>query len=110
MGAGGISILGSVLADIVNPAQTNVSFYLLRILVGGLVVATAYGIIKMARWALWVYGAALFVGLLVNPIVVALPAAVLIYLYVHREKFTPSIFDYKLQEVIQKIKSLLNKQ
>lgn len=107
--AGGLSIVGSIFADIVNPIQTNVSFYLLRILVGGLVLATAYGIIRLERWALWSYGLALLIGLLVNPIVVLLPLVVLIYLYAHREKFTPSALDYQLIEVITKLKSIFRK-
>lgn len=107
--AGGLSIVGSIFADIVNPIQTNVSFYLLRILVGSLVLATAYGIIRLQRWALWAYGLALLIGVFVNPIVVLLPLVVLIYLYAHRDKFTPSVFDYQLAEFIMKIKSLFKK-
>lgn len=107
--AGGLSIVGSIFADIVNPSQTNVNFYLLRILVGGLTIATAYGIIKLSRWALWTYGIALLIGLTVNPILVLLPFVVLVFLYAHREKFTPSIFDKKLAELIYKIKELFKK-
>lgn len=107
--AGGLSILGSIFADIVNPAQTNINFYLLRILVGTLVIVTAYGIIRMARWALWIYGFALLIGVLVNPLVVVLPLALLIYLYFHRERFTPSIIDYKLAEFYSKIKNIFKK-
>lgn len=108
--AGGLSIVGSIFADIVNPTQTNISFYLLRILVGGLVLATAYGIIRLARWALWAYGLALLIGLTVNPIVVLLPLVVLIYLYAHRDKFTPSIFDYKSRELSDKLTGIFKKK
>lgn len=107
--AGGLSIIGSIFADIVNPTQTNLSFYLLRIVVGGLVLTTAYGIIRMQRWAIWIYGVALLIGLLVNPIVVVLPAAVFIYLFVYRERFVPSLFDYKFEELVVKIRSVIHK-
>lgn len=108
--AGGLSIVGSIFADLVNPIQTNLSFYLLRILVGSLVVATAYGIIKLARWALWVYGLVLFIGLLINPIVVILPLVVLVYLYSHRDKFSPSFLDYKAQEFVNWLRSIFRKK
>ena len=108
--AGGISIIGSVLADIVNPNQQNIEFYLLRIVVGILAISTAYGIIKLQRWALWIYGGAIVIGIIVNPLVTVLPLAVLIYLIFEREKFSPSILDIKTEKITSKFITFFKKK
>lgn len=107
--AGGISIIGSILADIANPNQINATVYILRIVVGSLVITTAYGLIKLQRWAIWIYGMAIIIGLIVNPLVTILPLAVLVYLFFEREKFTASVFDRKLAEIEQRIKNIFAK-
>lgn len=107
--AGGVSIIGSVFADIANPNQLNAAFYVLRIVVGVLVITTAYELIKMSRLALWFYGVAIAIGLAVNPLVTILPLAVLVYLIFEKDKLSPSILDYKTEEITRSVFKIFKK-
>lgn len=107
---GGLSIIGSAFANIVDSTATNLGIYILRLLVGALSITSAYGIIEHKRWALWSYGAIVLIGLYYNPVVTILPAIALIYMYTQRQRFSMSILDYKLQEVIAYLKNLIRRQ
>ncbi|MDP2695823.1 MAG: hypothetical protein Q8O87_01060 [bacterium] len=90
---GGLSIIGSTFADIINPIPVSLSFYVLRILIGLSSIAIAYGIVKKQRWSLWLYGFVIFIALLANTLLAIIPAAILAYLYQHRSLFNPGILD-----------------
>ena len=104
---GGLSIIGSIFSDVVRPGQLSVFAYLLRLGVGVLAVAIAYGIVRRHRWALWLYGLIVAVGLFINPVVASLPLAIAVYLYLHRKYLRPSFLDETLSIVWAGAKELL---
>jgi hypothetical protein len=103
---GGLSIIGSLFSDIVRPTESS-NTYFLRIAVGILSIVIGWAILERRRLALWLYGLIVFTGFFTNPIITILPLAVLVYLYIQRAEFTPSIFDNLLVSVITFLKSLL---
>lgn len=107
---GGLSIVGSAFANIVDSSATHIGIYILRLITGALALTSAYGIIERKRWALWSYGAIVLIGIYYNPVVTILPAVAFVYMYSQRQRFTMSILDYKLVEVIAYLKSLLRRQ
>lgn len=96
---GGLSIVASLLADVVGSAEISLPLYLLRIITGVLMLAIGYGIIKKKIWALWLYGGVSVVGLLVNPMISIVPIAITGYLYYERNYFEKET----LQEVLEKL-------
>lgn len=93
---GGLSIIGSIFADIVKPPSSTPHFYFIRIIVGILAIIISYEIIKKNRLALWLYAVIVLIGLFINPLVSILPGLVLLYLFFQRSLFKLSIFDQKL--------------
>ncbi|MDP3901668.1 MAG: hypothetical protein Q8Q37_01660 [bacterium] len=90
---GGLSIIGSSFADIVDPVSKSLFLYFLRFSTGIAAIAISYGLIKRERWAIWIYGFIIFAGLFINPVLTLLPLAILIYLYLNRQLFRPSVLD-----------------
>ena len=107
---GGLSILGSAFADIVDSEKTKVITYIMRLSVGLLAVASAYGLIERERWAFWLYGVIVIIGLLNNPFIAVLPAIALVYLYMHRDLFNPSKLDKLLAQLWSLIKTSITKK
>jgi hypothetical protein len=102
---GGLSILGGAFADIFNSNRVNISLYLLRLLGGVSFVGISYGIIKKRRSAVWLYGFLVIIGLFINPLFSFLPAAIVVYLYIKRKHFAPSVFDNLINWLLEKIGS-----
>ncbi|MEW6617032.1 MAG: hypothetical protein AB1333_01275 [Patescibacteria group bacterium] len=90
---GGLSIVGSLFADVVRPNAEGFGFYILRFIVGFLSLGTVHGMARKKRWALWFYGFIVIIGIFINPIISILPLGILIYLYKNRSLFEPSVFD-----------------
>ncbi len=107
---GGLGIIGSGFADILDATKNNVWIYIFRTLVGLLALAAAYGIIEHQRWALWLFGLIVFMGLVINPIITLFPLAALVYLFTKRGLFEPSRFDRLLDLVWQAIREKVQKQ
>lgn len=95
---GGLSVVGSVFADIFNPNGVSFKIYILRIVSGVILIAVSYGIIKKRRWSLWLYAVIIILGLFMNPVVSVLPFLVLVYLYFKRKHFAPSFIDRALSK------------
>lgn len=104
---GGLSIIGSIFADVVAPDSEKFGIYILRLIVGLLSVGIAYGIADKRRWALWLYGLIVITGFSVNPVVAILPLGILAYLYKHKELFRLSVFDKILNFLVFAIKETL---
>jgi hypothetical protein len=102
---GGLSIVGSLFADIVRPDDRDLFLYALRTAVGILAVVIAYGMIKKQRWCLWLYGLLALISLAENPFLSFIPITVLIYLYFERNIFAPFILDILISNIAFKIKS-----
>lgn len=102
--AGGLSIVGSTFVDIVRPDSISGFFYILRLAIGVLAIAVAYGIVQKKRWALWLYGLIVLVSLIANPGLAIIPAAILAYLSFHKNRFAPCIFDFLLLNIIAQAK------
>lgn len=107
---GGLSILGGAFADIVDSEKTELGIYVMRLIIGLLAVASAYGIIERERWAFWLYGIIVIVGLINNPWIAALPAIALVYLFIHRDLFNPSKLDKLLSQLWAVIRSGMGKK
>jgi len=105
---GGLSIVGSVFADIVSP-RTGFGLYILRIFIGIAAIAVAYGIIERKRWAVWFYGFIVLLGLILNPAFALLPLAITVYLYFKRRLFEPSIFDRVANIILKELKVIIGK-
>jgi len=101
---GGLSIIGSLFADIVRPPSNTPHFYFLRIIVGLLAIFISYEIIEKSRLAIWLYGVIVIVGLFINPIVSVLPGLVLVYFIFQRHQFKSSIIDQFLLNLLTKFK------
>jgi|SRR3989344_1515026 len=96
---GGSSVIGSLFVDIAIPgSQDSISFYILRLIIGCLAVATAYMIARNERWAMWFYGVIAVTGLFVNSIASVIPLLVLLYLFLIRKQFKPSVLDDWLEK------------
>ncbi|MBU1000100.1 hypothetical protein KKE78_01720 [Patescibacteria group bacterium] len=107
---GGLSIIGSLFADIVNTGEKTAHVYLIRLIVGLFSLGISYGLIEKKRWAIWLYGFIAVVGLFINPLVALFPAVVVIYLIFKKDLFSPSIFDYVLFWAVVRVKRLIHKQ
>ncbi len=83
---GGLSIVASILADIVSPQEMLLPFYILRLITGLLMLSIGYGMMKKREWSLWLYGGVSVVSFAINPVVALLPIGITIYLY-HRRSF-----------------------
>lgn len=105
---GGLSIVGSMFADIVDPDKTRLSTYLVRLVVGLMMLFVSYGLLHFKRWSIWLYGIIALIGLTINPAVSVFPIAVVIYLYHKRGSFDPSLIDFALSKIITKIKSKIS--
>lgn len=101
---GGLSIIGSLFADIVRPPSNTPHFYFLRIIVGLLTITISYEIIAKSRLALWLYAVVVIIGFFINPIVSVLPGLVLVYLIFQRHKLKPSGPDQFLASLLGKIR------
>jgi len=106
--AGGLSIIGSTLVDIVSPSPITGFFYILRLITGIMAITIAYGITEKKRWALWLYGFIVLISLVANPGLAILPGIILTYLFIHRAKFEPSLFDFMLADLTRIIKKRVN--
>ncbi|RJQ28059.1 hypothetical protein C4565_04195 [Candidatus Parcubacteria bacterium] len=107
---GGLSILGSVFADVVRPNTEEFGFYILRLFIGILAVATAYGIEQKKRWSLWLYGIIVVIGFFTNPLVTILPLLIFIYLYKRRKLFARSALDKIIHFLAFSIKLFFKKK
>lgn len=106
---GGLSIIGDSFAEIVRQNKEDPIFYFMRVTVGLLALASAYGITERKRWAIWCYGLIALIALLANPILSLIPGAVVIYLHTQRKLFTPSVFDLLLDQLTILVKTLLRR-
>lgn len=98
LSVGGLSISASVLTDIVNPERVSLGYHFLRLCTGASMIAISYGIIRRMRWGLWLYGLFVLIGIIVNPVFIILPLAILVYLYTKRHLFKKSYMDEYLEE------------
>ncbi|MBI2013628.1 MAG: hypothetical protein HYS87_02270 [Candidatus Colwellbacteria bacterium] len=105
---GGLSIVGSSFIDVVNPGKTNLTLYMLRLLVGLIAIVSAYGLIEKERYSIWGYGAIVFVGAIVNPVLAIFPAIIATYLFTRRTEFKPSILDTALSKIIVEVEKILS--
>ena len=96
---GGLSIIGSIFADIVRPPSNTPHFYFIRIMVGLIAIIIAYEIIERSKLALWLYAVIVLAGLFINPIVSILPGVVLGYLFIKRSYFKPSVIDHFINKL-----------
>ena len=101
---GGLSILGSLFADIVRPPTSAQHFYLIRIVTGIIAMIISYEIIQKSKLAIWLYGVVVLTGLFINPIVSIFPLAVLIYLFSQRRLFKQSMPDRLIASLSTKIR------
>lgn len=101
---GGLSIIGSLFADIVRPPSNTPHFYFIRIIIGLLAILISYEIIAKSRLALWLYAVIVIVGLFVNPIVAVLPSAVLLYLILQRHQLRPSRIDLLIASLLVRVR------
>ena len=106
---GGMSIIGSMFADIIDPSKTDIWKYLGRSVVGLFAIAVAYGIITAQRWSIWLYGLIVFIGLLINPAVALLPAVAVGYLIYRRDAFIPSRLDRGVEFLLTLLKEKLHR-
>ncbi len=100
---GGLSIIGSLFADIVKPPSNTPHFYFLRIVVGLLAIFISYEIIEKSRLALWLYAVIVVVGIFINPIVTIIPGGVLIFLWLQRSYLKPSIIDQTIASILARV-------
>lgn len=105
---GGLSIAGSSFADVFNPAEVGFLFYLLRLIASFLFIVIAYGLIKRKRWAIWLYGLLVLIGLFVNFAFSVFPALIVFYLYTQRRFFPPSALDRMSAAIFRKIVAMIN--
>ncbi len=106
---GGLSIIGSLFADIVRPQGENPLFYVLRTAVGVMAIGIAYGILEKKRWAIWLYGVLTLVALNFNPFLAVIPIGVVIYLTLNHRIFKPSHFDRALELIKANLKNPFRK-
>lgn len=109
---GGLSIVGSIFADIVRPMQISLFFYIFRGFVGFLMILVGYGILKRRGWAVWLYGGISFISLFVNSTLAILPICITLYLYMKKDLFTQVDAKSIIKEIlieINKIKLWLSK-
>lgn len=104
---GGLSIAGSLFADIVRPSGEHFGFFTLRIFAGAIAILTAYGIIEHKRWSIWLYGLFTLFALFSNPLLAIIPFGVVIYLYTQRSYFEKSIADNYLINAVNVFKEKL---
>lgn len=89
--AGGLSIIAGILADVVRPGGISLGFYLLRIIVGIIMILVGYGIIKRKDWVVWLYGGISLVSLFINPVVAIIPLIITFYLYKQKVYFNKNV-------------------
>lgn len=104
---GGLSIAGSLFADIVRPSGEHFGFFTLRIFAGAMAILTACGIIEHKRWSIWLYGLFTLFALFSNPLLAIIPFGVVIYLYTQRSYFEKSIADNYLINAFNSLKAKL---
>ncbi len=85
---GGLSIMGGIFGDIVRPKEVHLPTYLIRIVVGILMIAISYGLVTRKKWSLWLYGLIVIIGLFINFVAALIPLAAVIYLIIKRDLFT----------------------
>ncbi len=104
---GGLSIVASLLADVVGSADISFLRYLLRVIIGFLMLLIGYGIIKKKIWALWLYGSISVVGLFINFtenfMLALIPIAITGYLYYERDYFEKQTLEEVLKSLIKKL-------
>src|SRR5258708_27682209 len=76
---GGLSIMGGIFGDIVRPKEVHLPTYLIRIVVGILMIAISYGLVTRKKWSLWLYGLIVIIGLFINFVAALIPLAAVIY-------------------------------
>lgn len=90
---GGLSIIGSSFADIFGQEKVGFGRYILRLGSGIAFLLIAYGLVEKRRWAVWLYGFLVVVGLWLNFYLAIFPALIVAYLYFRRRHFRPSLLD-----------------
>ncbi|MBI2024620.1 MAG: hypothetical protein HYT03_00820 [Candidatus Harrisonbacteria bacterium] len=106
--AGGLGITGSVLADVATTEMVNIVVYLVRLLVGLLAIAVAYGIIQKKLWSPWLYAGVVLIGLFTNPLLAIVPAIVTIYIFTQRDYFGLPPFKEQVARIQRWIKNLFS--
>lgn len=101
---GGLGILGSSLTDFVLPRDGGVGLYFFRIATGVAFLGVGYGVLERQRWASWLYGAIVFIGLFLNFALSILPAFLVGYLYYKRHSLHPCFMDRLAIEYGQLVK------
>lgn len=84
---GGLSFFAGTFGDIFSFAEVGFSLYIVRFLMGIILVATAYGIVKMHAWSIWLFSAFVIVSFYFNPLFSIFPAAILAYLIYKKNLF-----------------------
>lgn len=102
---GGLSILGSVFTDFSIPKNGGFTLYVYRLITGIVFVVVAYGMYIRQRWAVWLYGTIVFIGLFLNFSLTIIPALLVIYLYTKRKLFVPCFLDDVSSNFFNKFKS-----
>lgn len=91
---GGLGILGSVFTDFLSPKQGGIFLQLIRLLTGLAFLTVAYGIHSRERWAAWLYGGIVLIGLITNFLFALVPSLLVIYFYINRNYLKSCYLDY----------------
>lgn len=84
---GGLSVIGSVFASVLDPAMRYGSVATVSRLAAGLfMVIVAYGILTDRGWAIWAMGLLVFISAFTNPVITILLAAGFVFLLLHRRR------------------------
>ena len=105
---GGLSLLGGTVTDIFNQ-KLSLFKYLVRGGSGIIFLAIAYGLIRGRRWAMWLFGAVVLVGLFVNPGCAIIPLFIFLYIWSRRSSLRPDKIDYWLEKKVELVKARFRK-
>ena len=103
--AGSFSILGGIFTDFIIPNSGSNANHLYRLVIGLIFLLIAYGIYDRRRWALWLYGTIIFIGIFINFILAFIPTLIVIYLYTERKVLRPGYIDKLFDKFFKEIKS-----
>jgi len=99
---GGLSIIGSLFVDIVQPERVSGLSYLLQIAVSAVAITAAYSILKKNYLAFWLFALITILALLLNPVTAVVPGIAAIYLYFNRPLFKKTKLDILIEKIFEK--------
>ena len=99
---GGLSIIGSLFVDIVQPERVSGFSYLLQIAVGVIAITAAYSILKKNHLAFWLFALITVLALIFNPVTAIVPGIVAMYIYSRRQSFKKTKLDHFIDDIFEK--------